>query len=142
MTDVGYAALNTTVDRTNEVLRQIETAYGWTKERRNQSYAALRVVLHALRDRLTVEESAHFAAQLPVLVKGIYFDGWDPSAIPAKLDREEFLQRVRREFRYEIEGNIEGLVSTVLQALDRYVTAGEWEDIRSMMPKGLASVIP
>jgi hypothetical protein len=42
MVDVGFAAFSTTVDRTNRILKEIEKAYGWPKERRNQSCAALR----------------------------------------------------------------------------------------------------
>lgn len=67
MVATGYPSIDTTVDKTNRVLSEIEQAYGWPKERRGQSYAALRSVLHALRDCLTVDESAHLAAQLPTL---------------------------------------------------------------------------
>ena len=52
MSDTGYSAFATTLDKTNRVLNEIDEAYGWPKTRRNQSYAALRAVLHALRDRL------------------------------------------------------------------------------------------
>jgi uncharacterized protein (DUF2267 family) len=58
MVDAGFAAFNTTVDRTIRILTEIEQSYSWPKERRNQSYAALRSVLHALRDRVTVNEAA------------------------------------------------------------------------------------
>jgi uncharacterized protein (DUF2267 family) len=79
MTLTGYPAFDSTLKKTNGILKQIERSYSWPKERRNQSYAALRVVLHTLRDRLTVEEAAQLSAQLPLLVRGIYFEGWDPS---------------------------------------------------------------
>ena len=86
MAATGYPSIDATVDRTNRVLKDIEEAYGWPKERRNQSYNALRAVLHTLRDRVTVDESAQFAAQLPTLVRGIYYEGWDPSRVPVKMD--------------------------------------------------------
>jgi uncharacterized protein (DUF2267 family) len=131
------------VDKTNRILRQIEEAYGWPKERRNQSYAALRAVLHALRDRLTVDEAAHFGAQLPMLVRGLYYDGWDPSRAPKKMHRDDFLDQVRREMPpYEVEGGMERLVHMVAQALRLYITDGEWEDIKSQMPKDLAAMLP
>jgi uncharacterized protein (DUF2267 family) len=142
MVETGYSSFNTTVDKTNRLLKQIEQAYGWPKERRNQSYAALRAVLHALRDRLTVEEAAQLGAQLPMLVRGIYYHGWDPSRVPVKMDREEFLVRVRMEFPYDVKGGIEQLIETVLKALRLYVTEGEWDDIKSSMPKDLAEVLP
>ena len=76
MADSMISAFESSLDKTNLILKDIENAYGWPKERRNQSYAALRTVLHLLRDRLPVDESVEFAQQLPVLVRGIYFDGW------------------------------------------------------------------
>lgn len=142
MADTGYAAFTATVDKTNRVLKEIEAAYGWPKERRNQSYAALRAVLHALRDRLTVQEAAQLAAQLPMLIRGLYYEGWNPSKVPVKMSRDEFLARVRRAFSYEVEGGDELLARRVLEALRHHVTDGEWEDIRSGMPRELAGVLP
>jgi uncharacterized protein (DUF2267 family) len=78
MSDTGFAPFSTTVDKTNKILHEIEDALGWPRKRRNQSYAALCGVLHAVRDRLTVEKAAQFGAQLPMLVRGIYYEGWDP----------------------------------------------------------------
>jgi uncharacterized protein (DUF2267 family) len=142
MAETGFASFNATVDKTNRILRLIEEAYGWPKELRNMSYAALRAVLHQLRDRLTVEEIAHLGAQLPMLVRGIYYDGWDPSRVPVKMDRDEFLDRVRREFPYTVDGGTEPLVRTVLRALSPHVTEGEWEDIKSTVPRDLAALLP
>jgi uncharacterized protein (DUF2267 family) len=95
-----------------------------------------------LRDRLPVQEGVEFAAQLPVLVRGVYFEGWDPSIVPVKLNREEFLYEVRQGFPYEIDGGIESLVRTVLNALRRHVTEGEWDDVRSNVPRDLSQMIP
>jgi uncharacterized protein (DUF2267 family) len=138
----GFTSFQTTEDKTNRLLHEIEEAYGWPKERRNQSYAALRAVLHALRDRLSVEEAAQLGAQLPMLVRGIYYAEWDPSKVPMKLNREEFLRRIRDEFPYEIEGDVEQLERKVLRALRRYITDGEWNDTKAVMPKELATVLP
>ncbi|HUC21109.1 MAG TPA: DUF2267 domain-containing protein [Streptosporangiaceae bacterium] len=142
MAETGYSSFSTTVDKTNRVLKDIEQAYNWPKERRNQSYAALRAVLHALRDRLTVEEAAQLAAELPMLIRGVYYESWHPSRVPVKMKREEFLARVRKEFPFEVEGGVEPLVQTVIQSLRRYLTDGEWEDVKSVMPKDLAAVLP
>lgn len=146
MVDTGFAPLSATVDKTNRVLRDIEESFGWPKERRNQSYAALRAVLHAVRDRLTVDEAAHVAAQLPVLIRGIYYGGWDPSRAPQKMSREEFLERVRKEFPFsldadDLDAGSEELVRSVVGALRRHLSAGEWSDVVSSLPKKLKPLL-
>jgi len=142
MSATGYSTFDKTLDKTNLVLKQIEHSYGWPKERRNQSYDAMRSVLHALRDRLTVNECADMAAQLPLLIRGVFYEDWHPSRVPVKMNKEEFLQNIRNAFPYEIEGSMERLVSTVLQALRQYVTEGEWRDIKSSISQDLRPLIP
>ena len=142
MSDTSFTSFKTTEDKTNRILREIEEAYGWPKERREQSYAALRAVLHTLRDRLPVNEAAQLGAQLPMLVRGIFYTGWDPAKVPLKMNRDEFLQRVRDSVPDQIEGDTEQLVNVVLQALRQYITDGEWDDVKSVIPKELANALP
>ncbi|MGC5310903.1 DUF2267 domain-containing protein [Micromonospora zamorensis] len=142
MADSMISAFESSLDKTNLILKDIENAYGWPKERRNQSYAALRTVLHLLRDRLPVNESVEFAQQLPVLVRGIYFDGWVPSDVPIKLNRDDFLYEVRQGFPYDAEGGPERVTQVVLDTLRRHVTQGEWQDVKDTMPKDLAMMMP
>lgn len=142
MSSTGYATFDTTLAKTNGVLKQIEQSYGWPKERRNQSYAALRAVLHALRDRLTVEEAAQLSAQLPMLIRGIYFEGWDPAKVPVKMHLDDFLARIRDEFPFEIPDGPERLLGTTVQALRRHITEGEWKDIRASLPEDVVTVLP
>jgi uncharacterized protein (DUF2267 family) len=136
------STFETSIEKTNLILKEIEKAYGWTKDKRNQSFAALRTVLHLLRDRLPIEESAQFAAQLPLLLRGVYYEGWDPTAVPIKLSREDFLFEVRRGFPYDVEGGTERVVQVVLDALQRHVTEGEWADVKSSMPKTMRRMMP
>ncbi|MEU5906864.1 DUF2267 domain-containing protein [Micromonospora sp. NPDC047527] len=142
MADTMISAFESSLDKTNLILKDIESAYGWPKERRNQSYAALRTVLHLLRDRLPVNESVEFAQQLPVLVRGIYFDGWNPSDVPIKLNRDDFLYEVRQGFPYDVQGGAERVTQVVLDTLRRHVTQGEWQDVKDTMPKDLAMMLP
>jgi len=53
------------------------------------------------------------AAQLPTLIRGLFFEGWKPAKVPVKMTRQEFLERVRREFPFEVEGGVELLVERV-----------------------------
>ncbi|MFY1683019.1 DUF2267 domain-containing protein [Micromonospora sp. WMMD730] len=142
MAEQLMSAIESSVDKTNLILKDIEDAYGWPRTRRNQSYAALRTVLHLLRDRMTVQECAEFSAQLPMLVRGIYFDGWRPEDVPVKLNRDDFLYEVRQGFPYDVEGGPERVARVVLDALRRHVTQGEWQDVKAGMPRDLQRLIP
>jgi uncharacterized protein (DUF2267 family) len=138
----GHRSFDATVSKTNHLLREIEDAYGWDKESRDRSYDALRAVLQALRDRLVVDEAAHLAAQLPMLVRGLFYEGWRPAKVPLKMNREEFLSRVADQIGFEVEGGVDRLVMSVMHALQSHVTEGEWEDIRSSVPRDLATLLP
>lgn len=136
----GFEEFSSTVSKTNELLKIIEAEFGW-EEKRNQSYGALRAVLHTLRDRLTVEEAVQLGAQLPMLVRGMYYEGWDVVNVPKKMDKEEFLDSVRRQFPFSIEENIEYLIGVVLSALRKHVSLGEAEDIVAILPKDIAGLM-
>jgi uncharacterized protein (DUF2267 family) len=138
MAETGYSAFDTTIEKANHILNDIEHAYGWPRQRRNQSYAALRTVLHALRDRLPVAESAQLAGQLPMLVRGIYYEGWNPSDVPVKMDKAAFLARISQEFTYAVDGGPQRLVETVLSAMRRHISEGQLADVKSILPKDLA----
>ncbi|TDB79987.1 MULTISPECIES: DUF2267 domain-containing protein [unclassified Micromonospora] len=142
MAEQLHSAFESSMDKTNLILKDIEAAYGWPKQQRNQSYAALRTVLHLLRDRMPVQESVEFAQQLPVLVRGIYFDGWQPDDVPIKLNRDDFLYEVRQGFPYDVEGGPERVVQVVLDTLRRHVTQGEWADVKATMPGELQQMMP
>lgn len=141
MTGSGLEEFDNTIQKTNQLLKEIEADFGWDRKRRNQSYAALRAVLHTLRDRLPVIEAVQLADQLPMLVKGIYFDGWNPAKVPKKMNKEEFLQEVRRQFPFSIEGDITRVIRVVLKVLGKHISWGEAEDIISSLPKGIDEMV-
>lgn len=59
---------------------------------------ALRSVLHTLRDRLTVEEAADLSAQLPLMIRGIYFDAWTPATAPVTIrEQNELLDYINEK---------------------------------------------
>lgn len=72
----------TTVQETNIWLKAL--AEQLHLEDRHLAYNALRAVLHVLRDRMTPEMAVHFGAQLPMLVRGLYYEGWHMAGKPTK----------------------------------------------------------
>src|SRR5512135_597401 len=92
------AVLDTSLQRTHEWLHEIGQALGFGNER--AAYVALRATLHAVRDRLPTELVAHFGAEMPMLVRGIYYDGWHPSAVGLKeAHAKDFCASMRRELQ-------------------------------------------
>jgi uncharacterized protein (DUF2267 family) len=141
MSATGLEVFDTTVQKTNTWLNELRHLLGW--ESRQKAYQALRVTLHALRDRLTVEEVAQFGAQLPMLIRGFYYEGWDPTGKPLRLrHREEFLDRIKQEWRGDDDINPEGVARAVFVVLKRRVTEGEIEDVQHLLPAEIRDLWP
>jgi uncharacterized protein (DUF2267 family) len=130
--------------------RSTEKAHAWLKELaeeigttdRQQAYRVLRACLHALRDRLPIDEAAQLAAQLPTLIRGIYYEGWDPSKTPVKYrGLADFLDRVAVEAGLDGETEASYAVGAVTQVLRRHVSFGELEDVRAVLPSELKVVL-
>jgi uncharacterized protein (DUF2267 family) len=110
---------------------------GW--QDRQRGYHALRAVLHALRDRLPVDQVAALGAQLPLLVRGCYYEGWHPAGKPVKEHREAFLAHVRKELG-DPGVDPEDVTRVVFQVLAGHVTAGEIEHVRDTLPADIRAL--
>ncbi len=120
----------------HEIAEELDT------EDEQLAYQALRAVLHALRDRLNVDEAVQLAAQLPLLVRGIYFEGWDPSKTPVKArHREEFLDLVHRHAGKYDRLDPEKAVPAVFAVLKRHVSEGEIRDVREALPGDIRELL-
>src|SRR3546814_899771 len=98
MATTGLAVFDRTTHVTNEWLNDIAAELGTDDRRR--AYAVMRATLHAVRDFLTVDEAAQFGAEMPILIRGVYYEGWKPSRNPAQdRHKEDFLERMRAEMR-------------------------------------------
>ena len=130
--------IETTVQKTYQWIRELSEELGVSRQ---ESYQILRGFLHALRDRLTVDEAAQLAAQLPMLVRGLYYEGWDPSRAPRKMKVDEFIDTFAR--RASIEPGQEPLpaMHAAARVLARHVTSGETLDVLSNLPADLRSIL-
>ena len=99
---------------------------------------ALRAVLHALRDRLTVEEAAQLASQLPTLIRGIYYEHWKPGGTKHLAhDVDAFLEHIAAEGRMAGETEASHAVAAVARVLRRHVSEGEMADVLAILPAKL-----
>jgi uncharacterized protein (DUF2267 family) len=125
----------------NRWIDDVMTELGWDDRRR--AYHALRAVLHTLRDRLTVEHVADLGAQLPMLIRGLYYEGWRPSGKPLKeRAREQFLSHVEAALKEGPETFPEGVAWGVFKVLEKHVSCGEIDDVKSTLPSAVRSLWP
>ncbi|HWC51962.1 MAG TPA: DUF2267 domain-containing protein [Chitinophagaceae bacterium] len=108
----------------------------------------LRSVLHALRKHLGIDESFQLLSQLPMALKGVYVDQWDPSESYQRIHTvEEFLDEVRSEDKglagYDFGNNekARNIVRTVFKDLTYYLSEGEFDDFTAMLPGELKKFI-
>jgi uncharacterized protein (DUF2267 family) len=130
----------TTLQKTNVWLKQIDDLLHWDDH--HKAYHGLRAVLHALRDRLPVAEAAHLGAQLPLLVRGIYYEGWKPAAKPRKFKTaQEFYDAVREYFSADRNVNPIRLTEAVMTVLSANISAGELQKLQGIFPPKLGAAL-
>jgi uncharacterized protein (DUF2267 family) len=143
MSLTGLASLDTSVHATNTWIKDLAEELGWADAGgRQRAYHALRAVLHALRDRLPVGEVADLAAQLPLILRGVYYEGWRPAASVANSAKDhnkaQFVGHVAMQMDGAMTGgDVEDLVRAVFRVLARHVSGGEVDDVRNSMPARL-----
>ena len=136
----SIATFTQAAQQAQEWVNELADDLEWADRR---AYRLLRNVLHALRDWLPQEEMADLAAQLPVLVRGIYFEGWKPSETPVwNRKKEDFIERIQEAFSDDLLNDPDEAVAAVFRLLDRHVSHGEIEDIRNSMKKPLRELWP
>lgn len=140
MTHSEVGLFNTTVEESRSWLHDVMEETGL-----EQHYAlqALRGVVHALRDEITADQSGHLTAQMPMLIRGLYFEGWDPSRAPATdQDAERFIERVSLQFAgYARPLDYRTLIAGVLRVLERRMPA-VCEKVKHTLPKRLRALWP
>ncbi len=135
------AAIETTVNKTHTWLKELMEIGSFQDE--SQAYSALRAALHSIRDRLTVDEAADLGAQLPMLVRGFYYEGWKPSMAPNKeRTRQAFLDSVSESLRNNKTVDPLRAVETTFELLNRQISPGELQDVKQMMPAEVAEMWP
>ncbi len=142
MPATGLEVFDTTIQKTNKWLKEIREDLHL--HNRREAYHALRSVLHQLRDRMTLEEVAQFSAQLPMLVRGIFFEGWDPTGKPERIRHiDEFLTPIQEEFhQMGLTVNPRQVAQSVFKTLNRHISKGEIQDVRSILPQEIRELWP
>jgi uncharacterized protein (DUF2267 family) len=139
MSTTGVTSLDHTVQETNTWLKAVDEQLGL--ENRHHAYNALRAVLHALRDRLSPEVAAKLGAQLPILVRGIYYEGWHMAGTPTK-DRhlQEFVDHILEELPPQFPLDALTVARGIYEILWEKLDPGEFEKLMNHLPVPLRNL--
>ena len=133
--------LEDAVTATESWVNALAERIGWRNRRK--AYQALVTTLHALRDYLPTGEAVYLAAQLPPLLRGIYYEGWHPTGHPFPIEnRSEFLDRIQEGMHRDPAIDAERIARDVLAELARHLPSGELEDAKAATPKPLRALWP
>lgn len=139
MSAVGLESIEHTVHVTHTWINELDELLGWSNKSR--SYRLLRSVLQALRDWLPVNEAADFAAQLPNLLRGVYYEQWPPATTPVKpRSKSDFLGRIDHAFVGDPILHTEDAVRITFRFLSTKIAAGEIADIKHALPADLRAL--
>ncbi|MDP3747467.1 MAG: DUF2267 domain-containing protein [Phenylobacterium sp.] len=135
MSATGLDIFDRTLQTTNIWLGEIMQEVG---PDRQIAWKVLSTVLHKLRDRLPVELAAHLGSQLPLLVRGVFYDQYQPARQPSDCKTlEAFVEEVA-EWLSDIRPVDPNLaVGAVFRVLSRHVPKGQLDKVRSALPGSL-----
>lgn len=141
MSATGLRVFDETVQLSNLWLNELMAGVGWNDKHR--AYRLLRATLHALRDRLSAHEAVQFGAQLPMLIRGLYYEGWHMRDMTStERMKTEFLGHIDAAFRQDPNSDTEGLVREVFKLLARRISSGEIDDVKHILPPEVRDLWP
>lgn len=135
MSATGLEVFDKTLETTHTWLNEIMVDLG---PDRQVAWKVLSTVLHKLRDRLTVNLAAHLGAQLPLLVRGVYYDQFEPSKMPTECrSKDDFIAEVAEWLQDTRPVDPDAAVRSVFRVLSRHISEGQVAKVREALPKSL-----
>jgi uncharacterized protein (DUF2267 family) len=138
----GLEVWDSSIQRTNVWLKEIMQELNSTDYRK--TYLILRSVLHTLRDHLPIDDAVYLGEQLPMLIRGMYFENWNVTREPLPLrNSNDFFSAVAHSIARDGEvSNVETATRAVFRFLDRKATDGEIDDLQRVIPDILLDLWP
>ena len=126
------------VQRANVWVADVTAALG--SQDRHYGQRVVRAWLHTLRDRLTIEAAVKFAQQLPELLRGIYYDGWEPHLVPVKYNTAEYVYRFSAE-AFVPSSEVPGIAAAVTRVFADRMSPGQLAETLAELPGNLRATL-
>lgn len=131
----------------NEFINELAEELGYP-ENTKKAGRVLRAILHALRDQITIEESVQLLAQFPMFLKAVYVDNWSLHKNKKRIKHlEDFFHEIREidkrtaQYDFNTDDDIDNALIVIFIVLRKYISLGELEDIKAVLPKELKSIL-
>ena len=129
------------VELAHKWVNELNVALNWNDRRR--SWRLLRAVLQTLRDCLPVAECANFASQLPLVLRGVYYEHWRPAAQNAgSWERDRFFAQVQEQFARDPVEDVGDAIEIVFGLFECRISKGEIRHIVACLPPDMHSLWP
>lgn len=141
MSTAGLDVFDTTIQETNHWLKIMMGELG--SDSRRTAFNALRAALHALRDRIGLDNAVHLGAQLPMLLRGAYYEGWHPAATPTR-ERHlaDFIDQVAAQLPRDTTINPAEAARACFAVMERCLDRGELIKVRGSLPHEVLNLFP
>jgi uncharacterized protein (DUF2267 family) len=138
MSSAGSDPFNHALHTTNIWLADVGAALG-TRDR-HYTHGVVRAWMHTLRDRLTVDAAVKFGAQLPELLRGAYYDGWEPNKAPVKYNVDQYVQRFAAQARIPAV-QVPTTAATITEVIADRMSPGQVSETLAELPIDLRATI-
>jgi len=122
-------------------LDELMTTLALPRGTEGRALHALRAGLHAIRDRLPASEVVDLGAQLPTMIRGLYYEGWSLRNDPKQIrDRTAMIARVKTELAPDPRLDPIEVLRGVIGLLVTHVSPGEIRDVLQTLPRSIAAL--
>lgn len=141
MSTQGLEVIDHTVQLTHEWINELRERLDWTSSR--DALRLMRITLAQIRDHIGHEEAAQMSAQMPLLVRGIFFEGWSPARTPVR-DRSAatFIAAIEDHLGDVLEWRGREDITAVFKLLNARISDGEIADVKANLPKHIRELWP
>lgn len=140
MSTTGLEVFDKTLQTTHIWLNEISEHIG---PDRQLAWHVLGSVLRGTRDQLPVELASHLGSQLPILVRGSYYDQFRPTELPnRRRSLQEFLENIGCDLETSRPVYLQDAARAVFQVLSRHVDRGQIDKIRQALPEDIRVIWP
>jgi uncharacterized protein (DUF2267 family) len=137
MIDTNVRAINKSLHETNDWLEAYMKKC--SLDDHEQAYSVMRATFHAIRDRIPEDEATDFAAQLPMIIRGFYFEGFNPEDVPKKIrdENEFFFDYLGSKIADSIDIDPRLAFNKLFELCGEHITSAQVDHVISMFPQDI-----